>query len=186
MRHAGAEAACGADEIAVAGDERGAAHQPRRRRPADQHGERYDPKDADLVGLSDALGQAELMQVERGQHDQQRQERQRDDRVGAAHQYPIGPAAEIARGEPDKRAERRRGECRRDADDERYPAAAKQPYQDIAAQLVGAERVHERRPGQPVQQIDHVGIDAGNRPHERRGKRCSRDRKQQKQWRFHR
>src|SRR5437764_709983 len=93
MRRAGAEAACGADEIAVAGDERGAAHQPRRRRPADQHGERYDPNDADLVGLSDALGQAELMQVERGQHDQQRQQRQRDDGVGAAHQYPIGPAA---------------------------------------------------------------------------------------------
>jgi hypothetical protein len=126
------------------------------------------------------------MQVERGQHDQQRQERQRDDRVGAAHQYPVGPAAEITREEPDQGAERRRGERRRNADDERYPAAAEQPQQDIAAQFVGAERVDQRRPGQPVQQVDHIRIDAENRAEERRGKRCSRDRQQQKQRRLHR
>ena len=41
-------------------------------------------------------GEAELGQVDRPQHDQQRQQRQRDHAVGEAHQHRVQPAAEIA------------------------------------------------------------------------------------------
>ncbi len=186
MRHAGAEAAGGAHEIAVAGHQGGAAHETRRGGPADQHGERDYAQQADVVGLDEAGGQAELVEVECCEDDQQRQQWQGNDRVGRAHQHAIGPAAEITGGEADERAERRRGQRRRDPDHQRNPPTGQQPQQHVAAELVGAERMPGRWPGQTIEQLHCIGIDAEHGADRRRGEGGRGDHGQQDQRQFHR
>ena len=88
---------------------------------------------------------AELLQIERREHDEQRQERQRDHAVGEAHQHRIEPAAAIAGDKSDRRAEDRGDQRGDDADEQRDPPAFEQPQQQIAADLVGAERVERAR-----------------------------------------
>ncbi len=129
---------------------------------------------------------ADFVEVERGEHDQQRQQWQRDNPIGEAHQQPVGPAAEIAGKKPDCGPDRRRGERRRNADRQRHAAAFEQPQQRVAAKLVGAERVRGRRSGEAVQQIDRGRIGAQNvRDQGSRG-RCRGDRHQQQKRQPHR
>ena len=112
VRRAGAEAARGPHEVAMPRHQRRAAHQPRGGRPADEDGKREDADEADLVRLRQRGRHANFCQIERGQYDQQWQEREGDDRVGGAHRDAVGPAADIARQQTDQRAERRRGQRR--------------------------------------------------------------------------
>ena len=112
----GAEALRRAHEIAAAGHQRRATHQPRGGRPADQHREHHDADEADRRRIGKRVRNADLVEVERGEDDQQRQQRQRDDPVREAHQRAVGPAAEITSAEPHRGADRRRGERGGDAD----------------------------------------------------------------------
>ena len=186
MRHAGAETARRADKIAIAGDEGRAAHQPGCRGPADQDGKRDNAHEADVVGSRQRGRHPELIEVERRQDDQQRQQRQRDDRVGHPHQRPVGPAAEIARDEPDEGADCRRGERRRDTDHQRNAAAGQEAHEDVAAQFIGPERVQRRRPGEAIEQINRVDVETERRAEQRPGKGRECDRRQQQERQFHR
>ena len=83
------------------------------------------------------------------QHDddeQQRQQRQRQEEVGHPHQQPVEPA-EIAGEHPDQRAEEEREQHRGHADRQRDPAALQHLGEDVAADVVGAHRMRQRRPG---------------------------------------
>ena len=86
-------------------------------------------------------GQPELAEVDRREHDQQRQQRQRDHRVSQPHQQGVGAAAGVACDQTDRRAEQGRGERADQADEQRHLPAIEQAQQQVAAELVGAERM---------------------------------------------
>ena len=103
----------------------------------------------------------ELGQVESAQHDQQRQQRQRDDAVGEAHQHRIEFAAEIAGTDADRGARsRRRPTVASRPDEKRNLPAHHQPHQFVAPGLVGAEPMLRRRRIVARQQVGGVGVDA--------------------------
>ena len=97
-------------------------------------------------GRRDVRGDAEFGGIDRRQDDQQRQQGQRHEAVGDAHQQGIGRSAEVARGEADRRADHRRGDRRREPDQQRRPAACEQPQEDVAPQFVRSERMMRRTP----------------------------------------
>ena len=108
-------------------------YQPRDRGPADQHHDQKDAVEAGALGTRQVLRNAELGQVDRRQHDQQRQKRQRDHRICEAHQQGVGAAAEIARDDADQGAEDRGGDRADQADEQGHLAAVEQAQQDINA-----------------------------------------------------
>ena len=161
----------GEDELAFAQRQRRAADQAGHRRPADQRDDDDDAVEADVFRCRQGLGQADLAEVERRQDDQQRQQRQRDHPVGGPHQERVNPAAVVSGKQSDHGADDRRGERRRQADDKRYPAAVKQPDQDIAADLVGAQRVRPTGPLKTVEQVPRAGVSADQGGGQRRRQR---------------
>ena len=104
----GAQRAGRAHIVLGAGGERGGAHQPGHRRPADQG---HDSDDAEEAGIRPVV-KAELAEVDRRQHDQQRQQRQGDHAVGQPHERGIEGAAAIARQQAEARADQRGDERR--------------------------------------------------------------------------
>ena len=172
---AGALGGGGEDEFTLAHRQRRAAHEPRHRRPADQGDDHDDAIEAYVFVLGQRRRQAELVEVDRRQHDQERQQRQGDHAVGQAHQQGVQPAAVIARPEADDGADDGGDEGGDEADEERHLAAIEQAQEEIAPQLVGAERMAERGALEAVEQIDRLGVDAAcrldqGRRHGQRGK----------------
>ncbi len=158
----------GLDEIALAQAERGAAHQPGHRGPAEQGDDGDDPIQADMIRLGERFGDSGLFQVDSGQHDQQRQQRQGDDPIGHSHEQGIEAAAEIAGNQTESRAENRRSQGRGNPHQQRHLSAVEQAHQHVAAQLVGAQGMGEGRRGETLQQVDRLAVDTQNPGDQRR------------------
>ena len=94
-------------------------------------GEQADHEDHDLEpGADDA------------HHDRDRdQRRDREDRVGGAHDHGVDDAAEHARDEAEDQADARRDERGREADRQRDAAGVEQARPQVATEPVGAEDV---------------------------------------------
>ncbi len=112
--------------------------------------------------MGEFLAEAELGEIERAEHDEQRQQRQRDHAVGEAHQEAVEPAAEIARrvmptDEADHAAHQRRDQ----ADEQRDLAADHQPHQLVAPGIIGAEPVLR---GGRIEAREQVGRRRGRCP----------------------
>ena len=119
-----------------------------------------DTVEAHVLRGGEAFRQAELGEVDGHQHDQERQERQGDHRIGQAHEERVQGAAVVAGDKAQGGADDRRAERRGQADGEGDLAAVEQAQQQVAPQLVGAERVGGRGRGEAGQQVDPVGIEA--------------------------
>ena len=91
----------------------------------------------------------------------------------------VGAAADVARDQPDQRPEPGRGERADQADEQRDPAAVEQAQQQIAAELVGAERVRGGRRREAGQQVDRVRVEAEPGGHQRGAKAGQRQQRQQ-------
>ncbi len=102
----------------------------------------------------------ELGEVHRPQHDQQRQQRQRDHAVGDAHQHRVRPPAEVARGDPDQQADARARRRRQHPHQQRHLPAHHQPRQLVAPGVVRAQPVRGRGRVEARQQVGGVGVDA--------------------------
>jgi hypothetical protein len=126
------------DVVARQFGQRRRARQARHADPAEQ-GE--DGDEAGDVGCRFAARQAEAAGVHRRQHHQERQRRQGEHPVRDPHQHGVRPAAAPRREQADRGAERRRGHRHREADQERDARAEEEAEQDVAPQLVRAERV---------------------------------------------
>ena len=149
---AGADRALGVDELALgerAGlgvDDARGLHPVHQR---DHHGD--DPQ----AGLEHG-----------GEADRQQQRRKRHHQVGEAHQRGADPAAEIAGGDADQRADQQRRAIGDDADDQRGARAVEDAGQQVAAEQVGAEPeggVGRQRRAFQRQAVEHllVGIVGG-------------------------
>jgi hypothetical protein len=125
------------------------------RRPAGQRHDEDDAIERKGLGLGDLDRHADLARVDGRQDDQERQHGQRDHAVSDAHQHGIEPAAEIARHDADQRADDRREQRTRDADQQRHAAAVEQALEEIAAEIVGAQPV---RPARRQQHVEGHGI----------------------------
>jgi hypothetical protein len=101
--------------------------------------------------------------ISSGQNDQDGEQRERDHPVGETHQNGIETAAEIAGYDTEHAADRRRNDGRGQPDDDRHAPAVEQPCQEIAAEIVGPERMRGRGAGEPVQEIGLGRIDPGER-----------------------
>ena len=165
-------------ELVLAHRQDSAAHQPRDGRPADQHHDQQDAIEAGALGVREIRRDAELGQVDRRQHDQQRQQRQRDHRIGKAHQQRVDAAAEIACDDADQRAEHRSRDRADQADEQGHLAAVEQAQQKVAAELVGAQRMAGARDGEAAEQVDQVGIVAEQRRDQRRRQAGQREQHQ--------
>ena len=73
------------------------------------------------------------------QADGEQQRRERHHQVGEAHQRAADPAAEIAGGDADQRADEQRDAVGDDADDQRGARAEQDAGQQVAAEQVGAQ-----------------------------------------------
>ena len=79
---AGAQRAGSTHELALAQRERRAAYQPRDCGPANERDDNGNAPEAEQRGLRPLLGDAQLGDVKRRQHDQQRQPGKRNDAIG--------------------------------------------------------------------------------------------------------
>jgi hypothetical protein len=96
----------------------------------------------DRGGEHDVLhGVAERGDDAHGQHEQ----REGHDGVGDAADNAIGPAAEKTGGDTGKPAHQKDERDRRNGDEEIKPRRHHDAAEDVAAELVGAEPVHQRR-----------------------------------------
>ena len=98
-------------------------------------------------------------------------ERERELDVGDPHEHGGGPALDEPRGETEEAADPRGDEDRARADEEREPRAVEDAREEVAAELVGAERVagRARRP----EALDEVGRErvVGGEPRRQEGGR---------------
>ena len=98
---------------------------------------------------SDQHGQRRVEQPR--EHDHQRQRRDHQEPVLERVEDAVGPAAEVAAGEADRRAEHGRDQRRREADDDRDPGADEELREDVGAALGRAEDVAPARRGEHVE-----------------------------------
>jgi hypothetical protein len=131
-------------------DEPGAAERPELRA---HHARRLHPP-----GQSDEHDEQRHRRLEydRGDH-QQRKAGNREHAVADAHQHGIERAARIAGAAADRDAadagDRRRQEPHR----QRHPRAVQDPRQDVAPEIVGAERVRRRWRFAAAIEVDALG-----------------------------
>jgi len=131
------------DELRGLPAQRLAVHDPRNRHPR----ERADDEDE----RSDAG-------PEHGDHDEDEEERRdREHRVGEAHERPVDPAALEAGDRADEDADHDRREHRGEADKERHAAPVQEATQHVAPQLVGAKRMHRARTGEAMDRVGRLG-----------------------------
>ena len=90
-----------------------------------------------------------------GEGERQHQAREGQEDVGDAHQHGVDPAAEISRGQPDREADRHHDDRDQGDDGQRDARAEEDARVDVAAELVGAERMRGRHRLQPV--LEHLG-----------------------------
>ena len=131
----------GADDVAVA--------RAQRPRPLDerallqrQHLRAHDPPRAGPARQpdhEDQHGQRRLEQAR--EHDHQRQRRDHQEPVLEGVEAAVGPAAEVAADQPDRRAQHRRDERRGEADDDRHARAHQQLREHVRARLGRAQPV---------------------------------------------
>src|SRR2546421_7549697 len=167
--HDGALGAAGHDGqthvVAILEREHLAAHHARVARPVD------DAEDDDDVHLA--------RPHDGGQEDREGQRRQRQPRVGHAHDDLVHPAPEVTGEDPQHRADHAREDDRGEADHHRDARAEDQAREHVAPDVVGAEQVRgaaallpRRRPEALAEQAhlgivgdDHVGEDGQERDH---------------------
>ena len=106
------------------------AHQPRRRRPTEQHHRQHHRGDAGL---------ARLHPGDHPDEDHEQQEGQGDDEIGEAHQRLVDPAAEEAGGGAVGHPEGDEDQGCRQADEQGHPRPRHQPGQHVPAQVVRAQ-----------------------------------------------
>ena len=136
---AGAERARGLHELELPRAQRLPAHEPRVAHPADHRQREHD------------VGQARA-------EDGDERDRQQD--PGKRHQHIDDPAdhivhtpAEVAGNRAEQHADGRRHRHDREADQQRDARARQQAREDVAAELVEAERMREARPLEPARQL---------------------------------
>ncbi len=99
---------------------------------------------------------------DRGQHEQQRQQRDGEHDVGRAHDDEVDPAAVVAGDRAQERADRDLHDHREQRDRERDARAEHQAREQVAAVLVGAQDVvrdaRRERVALPVHLVDEVGV----------------------------
>jgi hypothetical protein len=88
--------------------------------------------------------------------EEQRQLRQRQEQVREPHQRGVDLAARHARNRADQHADEDRDGHRREADRDRDAPAVEHAREQVLAEVVGAERVLERRARQARVEIDVV------------------------------
>ena len=99
---------------------------------------------------------------EGGERDGQDQERDRQQRVGEAHDRPVDPAARVAGEQPEGQAEGDGQRHRDQARPERRAGAEDDAREHVAADLVGAERMREARGGADGAPVGGGGIVGGD------------------------
>ncbi len=75
------------------------------------------------------------------------------------HQRPVEPPP-VAGGDANRSAERKRQRHRGEADRQRHAAARQHRGEEIASEIVGAERMNQGRRQVPLANADPAGIDA--------------------------
>jgi hypothetical protein len=154
-RHRGAEGARRLDEFLFAQREELGPDQARDRHPAEAADHEHDQdEDADLG----AERRLQRLAKEIDQDQQQRQLRQRQEQVGHPHQGGVDGAARNAGDGADRHADEHRHQHRRQADRERDAAAVEHAREDVLAEVVGAERMGERRRRQARGEVDLVDL----------------------------
>ena len=162
----GADRALGVDELALGERARLGVDDARGLHPVHQRDHHGDDPQARLE--------------DRGEADRQQQRREGHHQVGEAHQRAADPAAEIAGGDADQRADQQRRAIGDDADDQRGARAEEDAGQQVAAEQVGAEpevgvgRQRRAFQRQPVEDL-LVGIVGGEPRREERAGHDDRD-----------
>ena len=165
----------GPDVVALAHAQGRAPHQARRSRPAEQGHDRDDAHDARRLRHGPLGREAGLGEVQRREHDEEGEEGGGGHPVGKAHEGRVHPASEVARDETDEGSEEGGGEGARDPDRERHPPPVEEPKAGVAAELVGAEPVGERRALEAGEEVHPVGVEIAHRLHEGGGEAKGRE-----------
>ena len=114
---------------------------------------------------------AERRSERRGHHQRHHQQRQRLHHVHEALHDQVVPAAEIARGEPDRDADQAAERGRADADRERDARAVDDAAPHVAAHEVGAENVRAGRIGERYARIGGGRVELRDPRREQRHRR---------------
>src|SRR5207245_10429408 len=124
------------------------AHEPRDREPRDETERDEDAEETarGLVELSDEGEERSLWLVQyraqvRDNDDDEEQAWEGEEHVDGAHHERVDPAAEVARGEPERNTDHQHDEHVDERHRERDPAPVEEPAELIAAELVGPEEM---------------------------------------------
>ena len=137
-------------------------------------GEAHDHDDAierEGFRLGDLGWHADLARVDGGQHDQQREQGERNHAVGEPHQDRVQPAAEIAGEDTDHGAQDRRQQGPGYADQKRDAPSVEQALEKVAAEIVGAQPVSGRWRLEAAEQVGRGRVDAAQLGDQRSGQR---------------
>ena len=130
-------------------------HEARHRHPAEA-ADHEDDEDEDPHLRSEGVLQRFAEQVDEDQ--QQRQPRQRQEEVGQPHQRGVDHPARDSGDGADRHADDHAHQHRREADRERDAPAVEQAREDVLAQVVGPERMLQRRRLQARAEVDLVDL----------------------------
>ena len=161
--------------VALAHAQGRAPHQAGGARPAEEGHDRDDAQYARRLRHRPLGRNAGLGEVQRREHDEEGEEGGGGHPVGEAHEGRVHPAPEVARDESDEGSEEGGGEGARDSDRERHPPPVEKPKAGVAAELVGAEPVGERRALEAGEEVHPVGVEAAHRLDEGGGEAQGRE-----------